>query len=266
MVTRRLTKINRIEILEEFRLGESANDLAEKYNCSANTINRTVKTLITDEEYILLKEKRLKIKKTNIKENSIIDSKQESQVLDAKKSQLKYTRDLRNDDSELKYSVDKEDQRLLQETKNINSFPNDKGDISDLDPNTKLIDSENNFEEIVPLISSFGFEKQEQKVDCKSLDSTTLPEIVYMIVDKKVELELQNISDLPEWSFLPDTERERCAILLFTNQRTAKRNCSKNQKVIKIPNTGIFKISKSYLLSKGITRLILEDLLISLDN
>jgi len=87
-----------------------------------------------------------------------------------------------------------------------------------------------------------------------------------MIVDKKVELELKLISDLPEWSFLPSNELERNAILLFTNQRSAKRSCSRNQRVIKIPNTNIFKLSKSYLISKGITRLILEDSIIAIDN
>ena len=92
-----------------------------------------------------------------------------------------------------------------------------------------------------------------------------LPKTVYMIVDKKVELNLQAISDLPEWSFLPENELKRTAILLFSNQRTAKRICSRNQRVIKIPNTRIFKLSKSYLIAKGITRLILEDSIIGLD-
>ena len=87
-----------------------------------------------------------------------------------------------------------------------------------------------------------------------------------MIVDKKVELDSQPISDFPEWSFLPENELKRNAILLFSNQRSAKRSCSRNQRVIKIPNTSIFKISKPYLISKGITRLILDDALIALDN
>ena len=87
-----------------------------------------------------------------------------------------------------------------------------------------------------------------------------------MIVDKKVELELQAISDLPEWSFLPENELKRIAIVLFSNQRTAKRICSKNQRVIKIPNTKVFNLSKSYLISKGITRLIFEESIIALDD
>ncbi len=121
-----------------------------------------------------------------------------------------------------------------------------------------------NFEEIEPLISSFDFDKKQ--LDFEILNYESLPESVYMIVDKKVELDLQLISDLPEWNFLPETELKRNAILLFANQRSAKRSCSRNQRVIKIPNTKIFEISKLYLIAKGITRLILEDSIIALDN
>ena len=48
------------------------------------------------------------------------------------------------------------------------------------------------------MVSSFDFEKE---VDFEILNQESLPESVYMIVDKKVELELQLISELPEWSF-----------------------------------------------------------------
>ena len=262
MVSRRLTRIDKIEILEEFRSGETANNLSKKYNCSANTINRTVKTLLTKEEYILLKEKRLKIKKTKIKEYEIHETNKESEVLEDGKCQLKYSLDSEDDKIDLKYKNNNIDHKIRLESNNIKSFPNDKADVVDLDSNYY----ENKFEEIVPLLSSFGFDTKEQKVDCKNLDMVTLPDSLYMLVDKKIELESSSISDLPEWSFLPESELERRAILLFPNKRSASRNCSKNQKVLKIPDTGIFKISKPYLLSKGITRLIIEDSLISLEN
>jgi hypothetical protein len=125
---------------------------------------------------------------------------------------------------------------------------------------------DNNFEEIAPLNSSFDFDLNKPKSDFQILNYESLPESVYMIVDKKVELDLQPISDLPEWSFLPENELKRNAILLFSNQRSAKRICSRNQRVIKVPNTSIFELSKSYLISKGITRLILEDSIIGLDD
>ena len=234
MISRRLTKLEKSEILELFRLGETANQLATKYNCSPITINRTVKSLLTNDEYILLKEERAKFKKT--KKNELVAAKSDLLV----------------------------EEVLIQNCDN--SIYDQNEAESDLLLSRKKEEGDEVFEEIVPLESSFGFETQQQRVDCKKLDKVSLPESVYMLVDKKVELESQQISDLPEWSFLPESELERLVILLFSNQRTAKRNCSRNQKVIKVPNTDIFKISKSYLLSKGITRLIFEDLLISLEN
>ena len=69
MISRRLTKIQKDQILEAYQAGENTNTLAEKYSCSSNTINRTVKTLLSDSEYKLLKEKRLKSNNKNGNDN-----------------------------------------------------------------------------------------------------------------------------------------------------------------------------------------------------
>tara|TARA_B100000579_G_scaffold408696_1_gene397042 strand:- start:249 stop:944 length:696 start_codon:yes stop_codon:yes gene_type:complete len=231
MISRRLTKIQKEEIVEAYILGENTDTLAQKYSCSSNTINRTVKTLLSENEYKLLKEKRLKSRNVKVK-------------LDINKSF-----DFKEEDFEKLSSFNTSQEKVNEEKQNLS----DDGDF---------INSE--FEEIVPLISTFDFEKEE--LDFEILKQDSLPESVYMIVDKKVELEVKSISELPEWSFLPENELKRNAILLFSNQRSAKRSCSKNQRVIKIPNTSVFEVSKSYLFLKGITRLILEDSIISLDN
>ena len=60
MISRRLTKTQKAEILEAYREGDNTNVLAEKYHCTPNTINRTVKTLLSEYEYTLLKKKRSK--------------------------------------------------------------------------------------------------------------------------------------------------------------------------------------------------------------
>ena len=243
MISRRLTKIQKDEILEAYRAGDTTSDIAEKYSCTANTINRTVKNLLSDSEYILLKEKRLKInnKKEKLFKNKTIEEKKEHVEQPISLTSLK-EKDLETKVNDKLFSHDDE-----------------KGVYFSTD-------CSNDIEVIAPLLSGFDFEEEKQKMDFKINNYESLPESVYMIVDKKVELELQLISDLPEWSFLPENELERKAILLFANQRSAKRSCSRNQRVIKIPNTSIFKISKSYLISKGITRLILDDSMIALDD
>ena len=235
MISRRLTKTEKAEILEAYRAGDNINSLAEKYNCAYNTINRTVKTLLSNSEYLLLKEERSKISN---KKDKIFDD----ETVKEKKEDLEYLNPL----------------ILSKDTLN-----NEDSSFHPDDQNNQNID--NNFELIEPLLSSFDFNQANQKSEFEILHFESLPEIVYMIVDKKVELDSQLISDLPEWSFLPEEELHRNAILLFANQRSAKRNCSRNQRVIKIPNTSVFKLSKSYLISKGITRLILEDSIIGLD-
>ena len=60
MISKRLTKPQKDEILEAYRAGENTNTLAEKFSCSSNTVNRAVKTLLTDSEYKSLKEQRLR--------------------------------------------------------------------------------------------------------------------------------------------------------------------------------------------------------------
>ena len=122
------------------------------------------------------------------------------------------------------------------------------------------------FQEVVPLISDFGFENKQQKVSLTPLSADLLPKTVYMLVNQKVELESIPLRDFPEWSFLPDEEKDRLVINLFENQKSAKRSCGKGQRVIKIPDSNVFILTVDFLLLKGITRIIFDDLLITLND
>ena len=273
MVLKRLTKTQKAQIVEAYSAGENTNDLAEKYNCSSNTINRTVKTFLSDSEYKSLKEKRSKISSKNLELTN-------KEICDQSKEDLEKVNSIMSDEEK---SNDKDNSKTNKDyfyqpkviqisslaLEDANDFGVDcvteipRNESSEIEKVNQ--DFENNFEEIAPLETSFDFDLK-QKLEFQVLNYESLPETVYMLVDKKVELDYKLISDLPEWSFLPDNELKRNAILLFSNQRSAKRSCSKNQRVIKIPNTSVFSISKPYLVSKGITRLILDDSIIGLDN
>ena len=266
MISRRLTKTQKSEILEAYRAGDNTNVIAENYNCTSNTINRTVKTLLSESEYTLLKKDRAKIMNKNEK---LINTKilKQKNNLETENSLITINEKVKEED--LDFHVNEES--YTSEFHEVASLDSEDTDALGVDSNSEGLlnknnqNFDNNFEEIVPLISSFDFELKKQRSDFELLNYESLPESVYMIVDKKVELDLQPISDLPEWSFLPENELQRNAILLFANQRSAKRICSRNQRVIKVPNTSVFNISKSYLISKGITRLILDDSIIGLD-
>jgi len=262
MISRRLTKTQKEEILEAYMAGDNTNVLAEKYSCSPNTINRTVKTLLSESEYTLVKKKRSKIGKET---KNLVEKEKEKEKME----DLEELSSLKEKVNQESLSVKVNEKSIFPELEKIGFLALEDADDFGEDISSKMQNKQNfdhDFEEIAPLISSFDFDVEKKKSDFEILNYESLPETVYMIVDKKVELDLQLISDLPEWSFLPEKELERNAILLFSNQRSAKRICSRNQRVIKVPNTSIFKLSKSYLISKGITRLILEDSIIGLDD
>ena len=85
-----------------------------------------------------------------------------------------------------------------------------------------------------------------------------------MIVSKNIELEIKLLSDYPEWEFLPNEDLKRKTIEIYFDLKIAKRNCNKEQKVIKVPNTDVFRIASSNLISKGISRIIAAKQLIAL--
>ena len=132
----------------------------------------------------------------------------------------------------------------------------------EIDNNNEIIDS-TSFVEIAPL--NYEIDNLPQK-DLSSIpiSEVELPQIVYMVVDKKIELEIKLLKDYPEWGFLPIEDLNRKTIEIFSDLKIAKSFCNKEQKVIKVPNTDVFRIAAPYLLSRGISRIVNEDRLISL--
>ena len=123
--------------------------------------------------------------------------------------------------------------------------------------------SDGSFVEIAPL--DYEIDNMPQK-DLSSIpiSEVDFPKVVYMIVDKNIELETKYLRDYPEWQFLSKEELNRKTIQIFDDLKVAKRSCNKEQKVIKVPNTNVFKITASYLLDKGISRIVSSENLISL--
>ena len=142
---------------------------------------------------------------------------------------------------------------------NRNKYP--KQEIKKLKDDA--LGSYDNFTELTPLF--FDIENEPQK-DLTSVDikSFNFPKIVYMIINKKIELETKSLKDYPEWQFLSNDDLNRRTLEIFFDINTAKKACHKDQKVIKVPNPEVFKLVAPILSTRGITRIISEDKLISL--
>lgn len=126
-----------------------------------------------------------------------------------------------------------------------------------------LDQTEETFFELVPILDGIEFEKQKD-LSSQPLKDSNLPEIVYMLVDKKIELIPKSLGEYPQWRFLPEEDLNRKTIEIFSDIKNAKRDCKKDEKVIKVPNPNIFNLVAPILIAKGITRIIIEDNLISL--
>jgi len=128
--------------------------------------------------------------------------------------------------------------------------------------NIKLNDQAS-FVEIVPL--DYEIENHNQK-DLSSIPVSEInfPKVVYMIVNNKTELEIKNLNDYPEWDFLSKDDLNRKTLRIYDDLKKAKRDCNKEQKVIKIPNPDVFKIVAPLLTSRGISRIVYPGKLIAL--
>ena len=158
-------------------------------------------------------------------------------------------------------------QKINYLNKNVNSinnkiYENDYKEITDETKEDKFLNI-SEFIEIAPL--NHDIENSKQK-DLSSipLSEIDFPSTVFMIVDKKVELEIKYLREYPKWQFLSQNELKRKTIEIYFDLKIAKAFCGKEQKVIKVPNTDVFKIVAPILRSRGISRIVSYDKLIAL--
>jgi len=123
--------------------------------------------------------------------------------------------------------------------------------------------SEMQFVEVTPLNLEIDNLPQKE-LSSKPISEIEFPTIVYIIVDKKIELEIKILKDYPQWHFLPNEDLDRKTIEIFNDLQTAKKFCNKEKKVIKVPNSNVFKIVAPVLLSRGISRIINDEQLVAL--
>ena len=230
-MAKRLSEKQKEEILSKFREGYSIDFLANEFNCTNLTISRNLKKYISDQEFKLLN--------TNNSDKKKISNRNQKKLSDAQGE---------NHSNQLVYGE--------KTHENIDSNSNlDLEIIKDLDFSP--------FTEIIPLNEEIE-NLPRKDFSSVSISEISFPNIVYMVVDKKIELEIKKLKDYPEWHFLSENELERKTIEIYTDLKAAKRSCNKEQKVIKVPNTQVFEIAAPILISRGISRIISDDKLIAL--
>ena len=224
-MAKRLTEKQKEEIKINFLDNQSVDFLSEKFNCTKNTIIRNLKKSLGEIKY--------------------------KEILNG-----------------INTTFDIKDDKLLEDD---NQPTNEKNKINKIDDTPVSIDRSiedkiNPFEtfiELTPL--DHDFEDVSQKdISSIPLAETKLPNMVFLVVKKEIELETKYLKDYPEWQFLPQNDLKRKTIEIHFDLKTAKRMCNKDQKVLKVPNTDVFRIVAPILISRGISRIVTAENLISI--
>ena len=230
-MTKRLTEKQKEEILKSIKSGIAIDVLSKKHNCTQSTIARNLKKSLAEFEY-----KELLNKSKSSKEKPKIYKKQNSDFKETNFDKKEFKND----------SNDSNESNVLNENIAVSNFA--------------PIDS---FFEIAPI--DYEMDNSSRKeLSSVPLSEVDFPKVVYMIVDKKIELEIKILKDFPEWEFLPHDDLNRKTIEIFFDLNLAKRSCNKEQKVLKVPNTDVFRIAAPILIEKGISRIVCAENLIAL--
>jgi len=227
-LTKRLSEGQKKELVENFKSGKSIDVLSKEFDCTKSTISRNLKKNLGDIKYKELIQKIKSSKEKNIGKkkynNSLLDKKTDDEV-----------------------------------------FQKDLIDLKNSKKNRKALDFVplESFIEIAPI--DYEIDNSSRKeLSSVSLSEVDFPRIVYMVVDKKIELEIKQLKDFPEWQFLPQDDLSRKTIEIFFDLNLAKKSCNKEQKVLKVPNTDVFRIAAPFLIAKGISRIVFAENLIAL--
>ena len=193
----------------------------------------------------------------------------EDLALDFNSTKLTITRNLKKSLGEEKYRELIQENKLSVKKHNKIDHNNnlEKKIDGNFAPDKELLHEEEytteQFLELTPL--NYEIENSpQQDLASVSINEVEIPKVVYMIVDKNIELEIKFLKEYPDWNFLSQDELNRMTIEIFLDMKTAKRFCKKEQKVIKVPNTDVFKKVAPILLSRGISRIVSADKLIAL--
>ena len=224
-MAKRLTEKQKEEIKINFLDNQSLDFLSEKFNCTKTTIIRNLKKSLGE----------IKYKEILNRLNSTLDTKDENLIAN--------------------------DNQLINEKNKINKL--DDTSISIGRSNEDKINPFESFIEITPLDHDFDNISQKD-ISSIPLSEIKLPNAVFLIVNKEIELETKYLKDYPEWQFLPQNDLKRKTIEIHFDLKTAKRICNKDQKVIKVPNTDVFRIVAPILISRGISRIVTAENLISI--
>ena len=108
--------------------------------------------------------------------------------------------------------------------------------------------------------------KDRLHVQITPLSQATLPRTCYIVIDKFAELIVRPLKDFADLGQIAGEETQQRTLPIFDNPRVAKRfSNQRTQRVIKVPDSKVFYKTTQHLKLKGITRLLVDGNIYSLN-
>ena len=254
MAASRLSDSQKQELVERYRQGESSAELAAAYGCSPNTVSRTVKAALDPAEYEQLKQQQ---------RSKVSDPPAAAPTASAPEPEPKASESNPADANPADAQEGEEGDEGVLAIDDADDFGDDDGDTGlgddDLSDDDLGID-----DDIFTPVAVLPIAVNHEPAQAHPLVAEVLPESLYLLVDKTVELQPKPLRDFPELGSLAPDQEELQALQLFANPRQAKRQCGRSQRVIKMPDPAVLVRRASYLQVKGISRLVVEGTLYAL--
>ena len=273
MAATRLSDSQKEQIVVRYRQGETGQALAEAFGCSPNTVSRVVKAVLDPGELASLKRQRGRASTPEP------EAAQDAPASVAVGDPAAEAPSVGTDEAPA-FPPDRAEPSVATEPlgdADVVAIADDEEEDADPESGSHLaIDDADDFAEealeegedeeldaaFIPVAVVPGGVRddaaQRPAASVQPLATAALPARLYLLVDKTVELQAQPLADFPELGSLPEGEAERQALMLFTNPREAKRQCGRTQRVIPVPDPRLLERTAPYLVSQGITRLVLE--------
>ena len=274
MAAGRLSDSQKQELVVQYRAGVASSALATAFGCSVNTVSRTVKALLSSEEYEALKKQRGRSSAAQARLPLAVaeepapasaepstDERAEAPGASAERAPEPEPAEPSNASAELAEDpIDEPSSLALDDADDFGSEDPEDEELSGLADDDGEAEA---FVAIAPLSVAGDLDSASPCVS-KPLVVSDLPGSLYLLVDREVELKGTLVKDFSELGAVAAEEENQKAIALFANPRQAKRQCGRSQRVIKVPDTGVFERTAPFILAQGISRLVLEGTLYAL--
>ena len=274
MAAGRLSDSQKQELVQQYRAGGTSAALAAAFGCSPNTVSRTVKSLLSPEEYERLKKQRTRggssaaaaaepiaVAPSAEAEAAPVspEATPEEEVIDEPSPAAAPVAEESSEDETVE-AIEEGSSLALDDADDFSPEDPEDDELNSLDEDDAEADV---FVAIAP-VSGIGEIGSTGPCVSKPLVISDLPSSLYLLVDREVELKGIPVKEFSELGAVAAEEEEHKAIALFANPRQAKRQCGRSQRVIKVPDSGLLERTAPFILAQGISRVVLDSTLYAL--